>query len=62
VSGIVPLGAILRGKGVKKQWGDRGTKQPKVSENTQPLPLIDYWVNFGYELNAFKAKKPLVDS
>ena len=35
-----PLGALLRGKWVKKQRGDRGAKQHKGSANAQPL--IDY--------------------
>jgi len=37
VSGIAPLGAILRDRDGKSEEGDRGTKQHKVGENAQPL-------------------------
>jgi len=42
VGGIEPLGAILRGKGEKKQRGDSGAKQHKGGKNAQPLPVIDH--------------------
>jgi len=58
---VVQVGDFVE-QGSKKQWGDRGSKQHKGGADIQPLLLIDGWVNFGCDLNALKAKKPLVDS
>jgi len=51
-----PLGGDFEGQG-----GDRGPKQHKGGKNAPTRPLIDP-VNFGCDLDPFKAKKPLVDS
>ena len=39
-----PLGAILNGKGAKKQRGRQGAKQHRGGENAQPL--VDQGANF----------------
>jgi len=57
-----PSGRFWGAGGEQKKGGDKAAEQHKGGENAQPLPLIDRWVNFGCDLNALKAKKPLVDS
>jgi len=56
------LGGDFEGQGGEQNKGvNKWENQHKGNENAKPLPLIDHWVNFGCDLDALEAKKPLVD-